>query len=407
MNQKRKTKALSWLLTLTLVLALIPVMSLPAYATNIADTALTWEVNGSTLTISGTGTIPDYTFNYSANPKINAPWGAYMGSESSITSIVIGNGVTRVGNWSFGDFEKVTSISLPSTLQSIGDSAFQECVGLTSVTIPENVTSIGNLAFSNCQQLGTVTFARPNAAATLALGNTAFSTDAIGNGTVTLAFSGSTTSLYDADGVTEIEAGSHDVSDISGKTLKWKVPHTHSFGSSYALGRVNADNDTITATCGTSGCTLTDSKTTLTIAAPLHTAVGDGKTPAATLTGLTDFNTATGKSIAATDIKYVGKDGTAYAESTTAPTTEGKYTAKITVEGVTASVDYEITNPNYTISLPTGLTNGTVTADKTAALLFCLNVADTVTLDTGIVNLLSVTVTLPLLASLTVRVLSM
>lgn len=52
--------------------------------------------------------------------------------------------------------------------------------------------------------------------------------------------------------------------------------------------------------------------------------------------------TATGKTISETDIRYVGRDDTAYAESATAPTDAGKYTAKITIEGKTASVDYEI-----------------------------------------------------------------
>ena len=46
--------------------------------------------------------------------------------------------------------------------------------------------------------------------------------------------------------------------------------------------------------------------------------------------------------VAATDIKYVGRDGTTYTESATAPTNVGKYTASITVESKTASVEYEI-----------------------------------------------------------------
>ena len=52
--------------------------------------------------------------------------------------------------------------------------------------------------------------------------------------------------------------------------------------------------------------------------------------------------TATGKTISETDIRYVGRDDTAYAESATAPTDAGKYTAKITIEGKTASMDCEI-----------------------------------------------------------------
>lgn len=81
---------------------------------------------------------------------------------------------------------------------------------------------------------------------------------------------------------------------------------------------------------------------------------GEGISANATLTGLDDFNTTTGKTIAATDIKYVGRDGTNYEENATAPTNAGKYTAKITVEEKTASVNYEIDKAQPTT--PTGLT---------------------------------------------------
>ena len=125
-------------------------------------------------------------------------------------------------------------------------------------------------------------------------------------------------------------------------------PHTHDFTYS-------ADGATITAKCGTEGCTLTNSQATLTIEKPTLTTYGEtGKSAAATLTGLEAFNAATSLNVAATDIKYVGRDGTTYAESATAPTNAGKYIAKITVEGQTASVDYEIDKAQPTT--PTGLT---------------------------------------------------
>ena len=127
---------------------------------------------------------------------------------------------------------------------------------------------------------------------------------------------------------------------------KWKTPHTHSF--TYA-----ASGATITATCSAEDCDLKDSKTTLTIVAPTMTLYQEtGKSEVASLTGLQDFNTATGKSLAVTNIMYVGRDGTEYTESTTAPNNAGKYTATITMSGVktaegddksvAANVDYSI-----------------------------------------------------------------
>ncbi len=105
-----------------------------------------------------------------------------------------------------------------------------------------------------------------------------------------------------------------------------------------------ANGATITGTCA-------DYCVSLTIAAPKRTTYGGAGSAEATLNGLADFNSATGKNVAEEDIRYVGRDGTAYAESASAPTVAGKYTAKITVEGKIASVDYEIAkaDPSYTI----------------------------------------------------------
>ena len=128
------------------------------------------------------------------------------------------------------------------------------------------------------------------------------------------------------------------------------VTHTHNFTYS-------ADADTITATCsnGDGHCTLDDGNgnhaISLTIAKPdLTTYEGsESALASAKLTGLDDFNSATGKSIAVTDIKYVGRDGTEYSEIATPPTSAGKYTAKITVEEKTATVNYEIAKKELTI----------------------------------------------------------
>ena len=136
--------------------------------------------------------------------------------------------------------------------------------------------------------------------------------------------------------------------------------HEHSFTYS-------ADGATITATCSNEGCDLTDKKVTLTIVKPvLETYGGTGET-AATLDGLDAFNTATGQAIAATQIKYVGRDGTTYAESATAPLAAGKYTASITLTGVKtdegedksviASVDYEIAKADQTVNAPAAYQN--------------------------------------------------
>ena len=65
----------------------------------------------------------------------------------SIKSVIIPDGVTRIGEDAFCDCSSLTSIDIPSSVTSIGLYAFRECSSLESVTIPESVTSIGYAAF--------------------------------------------------------------------------------------------------------------------------------------------------------------------------------------------------------------------------------------------------------------------
>ena len=132
--------------------------------------------------------------------------------------------------------------------------------------------------------------------------------------------------------------------------------HSHSFTYS-------GSGTSITATCGTSGCSLTENKITLTIVAPARTTYGGSESEQATLGNLSAFKAATGKNIAATDIKYVGRNTTTYEESSTAPTAAGDYTAKITITdvsltgggtgNVTASLNYTISKAEPTATAPT------------------------------------------------------
>ena len=65
-------------------------------------------------------------------------------------------------------------------------------------------------------------------------------------------------------------------------------------------------------------------------------------------------------------IQYVGRDGTTYAESTTAPTNAGKYTAKVTISEKTASADFEIIKAtiNPSVTLDSWIYSGTAATPK-------------------------------------------
>ena len=88
---------------------------------------LTWTLDDEgTLTISGTGDM----FSYFYSPR--APWYSRL---SSITSVIIEDGVTSIGWHAFDGCSSLTSIEIPDSVTSIDGSAFSGCSSLTSVTI--------------------------------------------------------------------------------------------------------------------------------------------------------------------------------------------------------------------------------------------------------------------------------
>ena len=117
-------------------------------ASGTCGTNVTWSLSGSTLTISGTGAMTDYTTSE------NLPW---FSRKDALTGVVINDGVTRIGNYGFCGCTGLTSVTIPGSVTSIGDWTFTGCGNLTGVTIPDGVTAIGDWAFYFCSGLTGVT----------------------------------------------------------------------------------------------------------------------------------------------------------------------------------------------------------------------------------------------------------
>ena len=75
---------------------------------------------------------------------------------TGLTEIVIPNSVTRIEKEAFSGCSSLASVTLPSQLVSMDNAAFQLCTSLTSIAIPESVTTIGAHAFQNCSKLASV-----------------------------------------------------------------------------------------------------------------------------------------------------------------------------------------------------------------------------------------------------------
>ena len=71
----------------------------------------------------------------------------------NIRSVIIGSGVTSIGERAFYNCSGLMSITIPAGVTSIGNRAFYDCSGLMSITIPAGVTSIGSYAFYGCTGL--------------------------------------------------------------------------------------------------------------------------------------------------------------------------------------------------------------------------------------------------------------
>ncbi|RKI36500.1 hypothetical protein D7V86_24685 [bacterium D16-51] len=111
---------------------------------------LIWQYDpDGTLTISGDGSMPDYTTenNYYTGITTDVPWGDYL---SDISKVVISGNVNNIGKCAFSDCTSIKQVFFSSSVQEIGESAFARCTGLNSISFPNALVSIGDDAFRGC-----------------------------------------------------------------------------------------------------------------------------------------------------------------------------------------------------------------------------------------------------------------
>lgn len=162
-----KKRLLSMILALSMMLTILPVNAITAWAANDGmsgncgktgdNVAYVLTQNNDdttnptyTLTIQGNGEMADFN---ESDMEGRAPW---IAQKEKITAVTIENGVTYVGAYAFDHCKKLTQITIHAQLDSIGKGAFRDCEGLTSIEIPKTVTSIGASAFSGCKGLSNI-----------------------------------------------------------------------------------------------------------------------------------------------------------------------------------------------------------------------------------------------------------
>lgn len=144
-------KMVAALLALLLVLncTLTPASAASASGTCGESAFWSYDPQTATLTISGTGTMSGFgKITAGADGSVNitddAPWKQYV---SSIRSIIIGEGITSIGQSAFSNCYNLENLQLPSTLVLVENYAFSRCGSLDRIVIPASVIYIGCNAF--------------------------------------------------------------------------------------------------------------------------------------------------------------------------------------------------------------------------------------------------------------------
>ena len=143
-----KKRIISLLLALVLAVTLLPVQ---AWGATVVDSGycggegdgknLTWTLDSDgVLTISGDGEMKDYRAK-------SSPW---YSRRTSITKLVVQNGVSTIGEYAFYYCEKIKNASFPNSLTQIGKSAFDLCFQLSDIVFPAQLIDIGDYAFGSC-----------------------------------------------------------------------------------------------------------------------------------------------------------------------------------------------------------------------------------------------------------------
>ncbi len=76
------------------------------------------------------------------------PWDKY---KNDVSKIVIKDGVTSIGDWSFANFSKLKEVQFAPSVDEIGERAFYNCSSISYINLNEGLKTIENGAFNSCK----------------------------------------------------------------------------------------------------------------------------------------------------------------------------------------------------------------------------------------------------------------
>ena len=161
-------RVFTFLLAVIMLLAAIPLGSIQAQAAIIDsgawgqdDDNVKWTMDSNgTLTISGKGKMLDcYVISTDTIHGTNwfRAWDRHM---QDITSVVIKEGITYIGDESFSGAANLRSVTIADSVETIGMRAFSNCDSLTKITFGKGLKKTNIEVFSYCD--GLTEFKFPN-----------------------------------------------------------------------------------------------------------------------------------------------------------------------------------------------------------------------------------------------------
>lgn len=171
-----KKRFVSLLLAISMIFSLMPVSAVTAFAESENNGTVTtvdsgfcgagndskklsWTLdNKGVLTISGSGAMKDYSGDYDA---VRPDW---YGNRNRITSVVLDDNITHIGNYAFDGCTNIESVrytsyagnagvALPESVTTIGVHAFSDTGVTGTLKLPEHLTEIDSSAFYHCRKL--------------------------------------------------------------------------------------------------------------------------------------------------------------------------------------------------------------------------------------------------------------
>ncbi len=140
-----KKKFLGLAAAVFIIISCIPIFGsvLAAESGECGENA-TWTFDNNTLTISGSGTTNNYN-----NPE-TVPWYSFR---KDIQSVVIEEGISSIGKYSFYSCSNLSRVKFPESLLAILDGAFVGCTKLTAITFPPKLGAVTANAFIGCSNI--------------------------------------------------------------------------------------------------------------------------------------------------------------------------------------------------------------------------------------------------------------